>query len=408
MKWSKKEIKRILPVAKRMVKLRLIRWINHLFSEGKILKNVFRSDYTKRVLIAYLTEPYKNKVAISRRHTNLTESYTAGKVFHDLGFKVDCVNAGTDEKIDFNDYDVFYGIGGTVFPNTFATDKELVRIYYAPGVHPCFAHREAAYKMRAVHQKTNKWMNTSYRYAGHVNWGYAIYLSDHVIVLGNEFTLKTYTEQDVRKDRYSSLPAFFFATQNPDFERKNYTAAKKHFLWFGSMGLTHKGLDICLDVFLERDDITLHICGAPRKEKEFWSYYDPLIKDRKNIIVHGFVDVEAPEFGAILTQCGFVIFPSVSEGGAAALLNVVANGGLVPIYTQAASVDFGSFGIELALPDLPLFRQAVDSAAGMPDEELKQRTKAAYKAVRENYTLEKYEENLRNIISGVLKEKKIL
>ena len=408
MKWSKKEFKRIMPVAKRVMKQRIIRWINHIFSEGTMVKNVFRSDYSNHVLIAYLTEPFKNPKAISLRHTNLTESYTAAKVFHELGFQVDCVNANSDEKINFNQYDVFYGIMGTVYPSTFTVQKNIVRFYYAPGVHPCFAHRQAAYKMRNVHQKTNTWTTSSYRYAGHVNWGYAVYLSDHVIVLGNEFTLNTYLEQDNQKDRYAALPAFFFNTQKSDLEHKNYVEAKKHFLWFGSMGLTHKGLDICLDIFLERDDIVLHVCGAPRKEKEFWDYYDPLIKGRENIIVHGFVDIASLEFSVILSQCGFVLCPSVSEGGAPALLNVTGNGGLVPIYTQASGVDFDGFGMEMEQPDIELFRRAINTAAEMSEAELKQRSMNCYNVVRERYTLDEYEKNLKKIITEVLKKKKIL
>lgn len=398
----------MLPAAKRIMKQRIIRWTNRIFAEGTMVRNAFRSNYSKRVLIAYLTEPYRHSKNISRRHTNLTESFTAGKVFHDLGFSVDCVHAYSEEKIKFENYDVLYGIVGTVMSSSFSKPKDMVRIHYAPGVHQAFAHRETAYKMRAVHRKTDSWMTSSVRYGGHINWGFAVYLSDHVIVLGNAFTLNTYTEQDNQKERYSSLPAFFFNTQQPDLEKKNYAEAKKHFLWFGSMGLTHKGLDSCLDIFLERDDLTLHICGAPRKEKEFWDYYDPLIKGRKNIIVHGFVDIASLEFAAILSRCGFVIFPSVSEGGAAALLNVVGNGGLVPLYTQATGVDFQEFGIEVPKPDTDLFRRAINVAAEMSDEELKQRTVRGYNTVRENYTLDKYEENLKKIISDLLKDKKIL
>jgi len=403
-----KKLKRIIPAAKRIMKQSIIRWVSRVFAEGTIVRNAFNTNYTRRVLIAYLTEPYKNPKNISLRHTNLTESYTAGKVFHDLEFTVDCVHAYSDEKINFENYDVIYGVVGTVMSASFSANNDIARIHYAPGVHQAFAHRETAYKMRTVYNKTKEWMTSSARYGGHVNWGYAVYLSDHVIVLGNEFTLHTYTEQDKQKDRYSVLSAFFFDRQKPDLEHKNYAEAKKHFLWFGSMGLIHKGLDICLDIFLERDDITLHICGAPRKEKEFWKYYDPLIKGRKNIIVHGFVDVASPDFAAILAQCGFVIFPSVSEGGAAALLNVVGNGGLVPVYTRATGVDFCDFGMEIEAPAADLFRQAINTAAAMKEEELKQRTIKGYNAVRENYTLDRYEENLKKIITGALKNKKIL
>ena len=105
---------------------------------------------------------------------------------------------------------------------------------------------------------------------------------------------------------------------------------------------------------------------------------------------------------------GILIFPSVSEGGAPALLNVVGNGGLVPIYTKATSVDFEQFGIELPYPDINLFRQAVNMAVEMTEDDLKQRSINGYNIVHQNYTLDRYEENLKKIISDVLKNKKIL
>jgi hypothetical protein len=118
-----------------------------------------------------------------------------------------------------------------------------------------------------------------------------------VIVLGNDFVLKTYTDYDTEKsERYKNLNAFYYDINNTDLNKKNFKEAKKHFLWFGSTGSLHKGLDILIEIFSNRNDIILHICGMNKNENNFIKFYEQNFNKCKNIINHGFVKIKSKNF----------------------------------------------------------------------------------------------------------------
>ena len=45
-----------------------------------------------------------------------------------------------------------------------------------------------------------------------------------------------------------------------------------------------------------------------------------------------------------MSECAFVVHPSISEGGSPSVLNVVANGGLIPVCSKACGVDLPEDG----------------------------------------------------------------
>ena len=208
-----------------------------------------------------------------------------------------------------------------------------------------------------------------------------------------------YLKHDTRKERYALLPAFYFDCQKPDIAHKDWSKVRHSICWFGSLGLIHKGLDICIDFALAHPEITLHICGASVREKEFWNYYGPKIKDKTNIINHGFINIESDEFVSIMSECAFVVHPSISEGGSPSVLNVVANGGLIPICSKSCGLDLpedGSVVIDEVTYDA--FEGAILDAMKWSEEELKTKATSACQYVREHYTLDNYRANMSKIL----------
>lgn len=75
-------------------------------------------------------------------------------------------------------------------------------------------------------------------------------------------------------------------------KNRNINEVKKNFLWMGSLGLIHKGLDLLLEIFNELPDYNLYICGSTKNEPEFeYLYFDELYRT-KNIHTYGFVGVD--------------------------------------------------------------------------------------------------------------------
>ena len=231
---------------------------------------------------------------------------------------------------------------------------------------------------------------------------YEARLSDAVICLGDSFVVEQFTADDPRPDHYRQLSAFYFPTIKPD-EKKDFEKCRNNILWFGSMGLIHKGLDIAIDFALHHPEYTLHICGASRGEKDFWRHYAPLADKAPNIVQHGFVNIESQEFAQILDECAILVNPSLSESGAVAVLNVLAGGLLYPVYSRDTGLALAGYGSEVPKVTYYAFEQAIIEASQLPAEELLQKSRKLNSHVRENYSLDRYEEQLYSHIETILK-----
>lgn len=363
-------------------------------------RNIFNSQYSKRVLISYMIEPFVKKNDFS--HSNLLECYTAAEIFNELGFCVDVIDLSSNKKIDYSKYDVIYGMGSPLERSFYFDKKKIKRIFYATGCNPIFSNINTLNRIRNFYNYNKKFLLSSTRYIS-TSFNLQLLLSDYVIVLGNDFVLDTYNKFDENgKDRYINLNAFYYDVYDIDISKKDFSESKKHFLWFGSSGLIHKGLDSLIDLFSERDDIFLHICGAPQTEKEFFDHYNQKLIKSSNIINHGFVDIKSDKFKKIMDKCAFTIFPSVSEGGAVSILNTVANGGLIPIITKSTGLNVEDFGIFIEKPDLNLVKDSIEKALSLDLNNLRRMSILAKKDIRDNYTYNKYRQNLKNLIKKII------
>jgi glycosyltransferase involved in cell wall biosynthesis len=166
--------------------------------------------------------------------------------------------------------------------------------------------------------------------------------------------------------------------------------------------MIHKGLDIAIDFAIEHPDYTLHICGGSRQESEFWNFYVPKIKANKNIHLHGFVDIESENFSQILSQCGILLNPTISEGGAVSVLNVLGNGALLPVYSKGTGLDIANAGVEVDEVTYDNFRKALLDVAALPTETIEKKAWDAHRLVKERYTLDNYRETMYRHIKEII------
>ncbi|MBR5891124.1 MAG: glycosyltransferase [Bacteroidaceae bacterium] len=402
MKFTRSEIKRILPIARRRIGNAIVSWVQRLFANRRLAKDVFGCGYQQRALICYLPEAFDG--ALPKSHSNFTECHTAAMVFHRLGYRVDCASRDND-RIDYSDYDVVYGITSPAYARSFATGAEPLRIFYSVGAHTFLNFKVTAERNLAFFaEHGSRAMSSCHYVPGNGMNYYNAYLSDAVICLGDASVAAHFEQEDPRPGRYYSLPAFYFDMRTPSHQ-KDFDRCRKNLLWFGSSGLIHKGLDIAIDFAVKHPEYTLHICGASRGEKEFWRHYAPIADKAPNIVQHGFVDIASTEFADILDQCAILVNPSLSESGAVAVLNVLANGLLYPVYSHETGLAIADYGSEVPSVDYTMFEKDILDASSKPAEELLQTTRALNSHVRENYSLAQYEERLYNHIETILKNK---
>ena len=377
---------------------------------NKLLKNVFKTKFNKNVLISYILDPFLYGIKYS--HTNYMECYTAAESFKELGFNVDVVNFMNECTIDFRNYDVVYGFGHAL-ENSFYSEyaENIIKIYYSTGACPFFWNKESTLRILNFKYNKKKIIPQSGRLVEYF-WPLQLIMSDYNICLGNQFMANTYLNINPNLN-IRTLNNFFYDVYDIDLSKKDYNESKNHFLWFGSAGLIHKGLDILIDIFSERNDIVLHICGASKNEIKFFKYYKQIIKVSKNIIDHGFINIESDDFKHLMNNCVFVLLPSAAEGQPGSILNVMANGGLIPIVSEASGLDVYDYGYILKSIEKENIINIINKILLLTERELYDKSLKTKSVVREEYSYQKYKENIKKYLSdaekieisnGILKE----
>ncbi|MFL9481558.1 hypothetical protein ACI6Q2_02195 [Chitinophagaceae bacterium LWZ2-11] len=367
--------------------------------EPAILHNVFKSEHTKKALLSYMKAPFLEGVKYT--HSNYLECYTAGEILHELGFQVDVADWHDNiTEPDFSQYELVYGQGCPLEKAFYASNAEkLIKILYATGCNPFYAYKASALRVLNFYEEKKILLPNSSRIAQFF-WSFQYTCSDLIISLGNQFVSETFTKLH-KNIHCSPINCFFFDAYDIDIDSKNLSEARHNFLWFGSTGLLHKGLDIAIDIFTKRTDINLHICGASKSETKFFEYYQPIIDNCSNIYDHGFVDIYSDKFRKLMDSCAFAIFPSVSEGGSPALLNVMANGALIPIAFESVGIDIKEFGL-LAEESFVGINNAIEVAIKMDEQEILSKSKFTKHTIRSNYQFEDYRINLKKIIANTI------
>tara|TARA_B110000977_G_scaffold201481_1_gene296283 strand:- start:2883 stop:4055 length:1173 start_codon:yes stop_codon:yes gene_type:complete len=310
------------------------RLINRRTHRGKI-KNYYNSDHHKTALLSYIKEPFK-KSSIS--HTNYFEAQKIAETLHDLGFKVDIIDYRYRDSLR-SPYDIIIGFG-EVFEEffSFKFNAKTKTVLYSTGLHQYDQNRHTLERALQKYVIDNVWLLESCRLSD-FSWYRQLFMCDKIIVLGNEFAAETFKSKNYHSS-ISNIPAPFYQTvKYKDILNSKYVNSEKTFIWFGSSGALHKGLDVCIDYFKNAPEFRLIICGNVHKETKFWDFYQSDIENSENIEYWGFVDLYSEKFNQLLRSAFFTIFPSCSEGGSPSQLTVIGNGAMIGILTPQASID---------------------------------------------------------------------
>ncbi len=359
--------------------------------QNRPIKNYYNRDFSKKALLSYIVYPFKHGVKES--HTNHYEATTWAKILDELGYQVDIVQYN-DNSVDVSKYDIICGFGEAFIRcfNTFDCKAKL--IFYSTGRENCLQNYETLRRVKQVYDQKGVWLGKSSRFV-EKSYTSASVVSDAVIALGNEVcaeSYKKYNENVFRLD--APIYKVFDYKYIIEHKKENF---QKHFLWFGSAGLVHKGLDLLLDYFSTRDDLFLHICGNIYNEKDFIKAYETELFKSDNIYVHGFIDTKSKKFEEILKECAFVIFPSCSEGGSPSVLTCIGNGGLIPIITKETTIDTG-YDIWIESFDKKAIEKAVEEALTYSNKDIKEISYQVGGYVLNRHSVKNYYNNLKNII----------
>lgn len=353
------------------------------------------SEPKGRILLSYILDPFllKPGQSISTSHTHHRESILIAEAWRNCGYSVDVIDYRNHEFIPRQRYDFFVSARTHLEAIAERLNPDCVKIAHLDTSHFAFNNRATYGRLLATQKRRGACLPESARL---VEPNRAVEHADYGVILGNAVTAATYL--------YANKPLFTLnvpSTMDRAFPgNKDFSVCRNHFLWFGSGGMVHKGLDITLEAFSGMSDMRLTICGPVAAEKEFERAYQAELYETSNIRTVGWVDVAGAEFARIVNECVAIVYPSCAEGQAGSVVTCL-RAGLLPIATRETGLDVHDFG--WLLPDISVegIRRCVRAVAAMPSTELDARCRRAWDYAAAQHGQEAYARRYSEIIATI-------
>ena len=215
-------------------------------------------------------------------------------------------------------------------------------------------------------------------------------------ILGNTFTIENYSyaNKPIYRIPISTTREFAWQDRDIDVIRHNY-------LWFGSSGFVHKGLDLVLELFAGLPEKQLYVCGPFEKEHAFLQEYHQELFETSNIHPVGWVDVNGLKFKEILDQCLGIVFPSCAEGGGGSVISCM-HAGVIPVVSYEASVDVTDNGVILKENTVSEMHKSVTQLSGLPATELEGMARETWEHAANIHSKKSFAEKYREFVLDVL------
>jgi glycosyltransferase involved in cell wall biosynthesis len=344
------------------------------------------------VLLSYMTAPvlFKSDHQLPHHHSNFWECRQIARTFLALGYDVDVIESDNKFFIPHKDYAVFVEHRFVLARIAGQLEKSCLKINHVDTAHPTFNNYAEAKRLYELQGRRGATLSSERL----LKLNFAYENADCATVLGNDFTMSTYLSDKPMIRTPISAPFVY-----PWPQHKNYDLCRNRFLWLGSGGLVHKGLDLVLEAFARMPEMDLVVCGPLDAEPAFTQAYRHELTELSNVVVAGFVDVGSAEFQSIAANCVGVISASCSEGGCGAVITAM-HAGLIPIVSRESAVDVGQFGVTLPSSSVEDIVATVRTLAGLPTNELEERARTGWEHVRQHHTQASFAASYR---SGILR-----
>jgi glycosyltransferase involved in cell wall biosynthesis len=358
------------------------------------------SNIKGNVLVSYVLEPFipkpfflKQKQNISDSHTNQWECRQIVKTFLDHGYWVDIINWNNTKFIPKKKYEYFIDIHSNLERISPYLNKECIKILHITGAHWLFQNKAEYSRLLALQQRRSVTLKPRRL----VQPCSGIENADFATILGNKFTIDTfsYAKKPIHRIPISTTVLY----NRPEF--KDYEACKNRYLWLGSSGMVHKGLDLVLEAFAQMPKYHLTVCGPIKDEEDFEAEYCKELNQTPNIHTIGWIDTASPRFLNILENSIGIVYPSCSEGGGGSVITCM-HAGLIPIISYESSVDVNGFGIILKENSIDEIKSSIKSISNSPTDELILRSMKTWEFARENHTRDKFSKAYQDFVTNIL------
>jgi len=348
------------------------------------------------VLLAYILDPFLVKTGqpVSTSHTHHEESILIAEAWRKHGYSVDVIDYRNHEFTPRKRYDFFVSARTHLETIAARLNPDCVKIAHLDTSHYASNNHASYTRLLDLQRRRNLSLPCSARI---VEPNLAIERAHYGVALGNEVTLDSY--------RYANKPLFPLVVPTafniPWDADKNFHECCNRFLWFGSGGLVHKGLDLTLEAFAGMPEMHLTVCGPIEVEKEFEHTYYKELHQTTNIRTVGWVDVGGADFRQIARNTVGIIYPSCAEGQAGAVVTCLS-AGFIPIISRESGVPVDDFGLLLNGCTVEDIQSAARYVAALPAEELAVRAHRAWEYAATHHSHDAYREAYDKIVQKII------
>ena len=349
------------------------------------------------VLLAFVVEPFLLDPGgeLPSGHTHFVEARLLAGLLRDLGYAVDVVDYRDTSFVPRKSYDIL--VSSRVCLERYAKllGPNCMKILHVTVSHWLCNNVAAIGRCLDVQRRRGVSL-ASYKLI-EVNW--AIEHADFAIYrTGNDWVTASYAYAG---KPFARVPLCTHTVYPPP-EGKDFDAVRRTFLWLGSHGFVHKGLDLVLEAFAAMPDFTLIVCGPIHDEPAFERAFDRELYHTPNIETVGWVDIGGDRFREIAARCVGLVYPSCAEGASGNVLTFM-QAGLIPVISYPSCVDMSTGnGVQIEALNVASVQQAVRILAAMPAGELSALAMRAWTFARDHHTHERFSEEYRKAVETAL------
>ncbi len=296
-----------------------------------VVSNYYNTAFDKNALLVYIISPFNGK-NVNKRHSNYWQSLEYGRILRDRGYNVDV--------IPFIDPYVYlkkkYDLVIASFPKSVDCysehlKRDAVKIAYLTTSSPDFNNSQELKRIDDLYKRHSVRMTPMRQIP---NLTDDVYSYDATFFIGNSHNYSTYN--------IDKMPPVYWIRNHAEIQDINFDPNIKNprnFMFLGSVGQVHKGLDLLLEIFAADDfSCNLYICGAYEHEKDFYDLYREELTNRPNIFPQGVMDLDSTEFKSLTEKCCYMITPSCAEGKAGSVIDAMSFG-MIPIISRECGFD---------------------------------------------------------------------
>jgi glycosyltransferase involved in cell wall biosynthesis len=348
-----------------------------------------------------------------RKRVNAVEAQRWIRVFNELAFEVDVYpqkNSPRNSIVrkgptpdNLAKYDVIFGTGEE-FLNSVQSASDDTLLLGLTGSEP-WRNRVPSYLSRLsnLHHRKDS-VYTSYR-NGPIGFTTHSFV-DGLFTVGDERTKSNY-EDEYPSQVIKRIPMSHPPSDEYDVSKRDYESARNNFVYFGGNGPVLKGLDVTLDAFSNINDVDLFVCGPTDKERyeQFARIYEHELNNVKNIENVGWVELFSEKYQNIIDNCGFLIYPSSTEGGApcGAVISMMWHG-MVPVVSTSSWADVGNLGIQLENCSPESIRNTVTDASSISSSRLCSWSQEVYEYARSTHNRQAVQSKIKYQLRKMLEE----